>query len=110
MPVVRKTSMLRRTPLKRSRLPIGSVQKGRDPRRYASTALKRKVLARDLWLCHWCGRPVTMETGVADHLLPWKLGGPTTLVNLVASCRPCNRAKGNMTEAEVRERMPQAGL
>lgn len=95
--------MLRRTPLKPSRLPIGARSKGRDPKRYADSALKRKVLARDLWLCHWCGRPVTMETGVADHVLPWKLGGPTTLGNLVAACARCNKLHSNTRDWKLPE-------
>jgi 5-methylcytosine-specific restriction endonuclease McrA len=59
--------------------------------------LSRAVLARD-WdpdlgytPCHWCGKPAS----TADH---WPIGrdegGPDTLANLVAACRPCNASRG----------------
>ena len=65
----------------------GSVQKGRDPVRFAPTALKKKVMQAGGWLCHWCERPLTMETGNADHSpLPWNKGGRTVMENLVAAC------------------------
>jgi 5-methylcytosine-specific restriction endonuclease McrA len=64
--------------------------------RYAA-ALTAAVLARDLAVdlgyapCHWCGSPAD----TADH---WPVGrvdgGPDTMGNLVAACRPCNSARG----------------
>ena len=51
--------------------------------------------------CHLCGRPIdyTLPPGLpgsfeADHIVPHALGGQTTLDNLAASHRACNRAKG----------------
>lgn len=51
--------------------------------------------------CHLCGRPIdyTLPPGLpgsfeADHRLPVALGGESTLDNLAASHRACNRAKG----------------
>lgn len=93
---------MRRSLLKPSRLPIGARSKGRDPRRYADSALKKKVLARDGWECVYCHRPVIMETGVADHVLSWNRGGPTTLRNLVSACANCNRLRGNKSVEEFR--------
>jgi hypothetical protein len=37
-----------------------------------------------------CSRPA--EHG--DHFYPWSKGGSTSLLNFVAACAPCNRAKG----------------
>lgn len=34
---------------------------------------------------------------VADHVVPWRLGGRTTLDNLVSSCPPCNYGKDGYT-------------
>ncbi len=34
---------------------------------------------------------------VADHVLPWRLGGRTSLENLVSSCPPCNYGKDGYT-------------
>lgn len=48
--------------------------------------LRRLVLERDGFRCHWCGAPAQL----ADHVVPLALGGETTLENLVAACRRCN--------------------
>jgi len=52
--------------------------------------LRKLVLVRDLYTCHWCG-------GVADqgdHLLPDSHGGAAyDPANVVASCAKCNRAR-----------------
>ena len=34
---------------------------------------------------------------VADHVVPWRLGGRTSLENLVSSCPPCNYGKDGYT-------------
>lgn len=34
---------------------------------------------------------------LADHLIPWSLGGRTSLENLVSSCAPCNYGKAGFT-------------
>lgn len=34
---------------------------------------------------------------VADHVIPWNLGGGTDLNNLVSSCAPCNYGKDGFT-------------
>jgi 5-methylcytosine-specific restriction endonuclease McrA len=62
--------------------------------------LTAAVLARDLdpdlgyAPCKWCGTRAT----TADH---WPIarveGGPDSLDNLVAACRPCNTARGVRT-------------
>lgn len=90
---------MKRAALRRSHAVWGSVTKGRDPRRFATTALKRAVFVRDNWECHWCGRPITMETGVADHSpIPWNKGGQTIAGNLVAACGNCNRLHGSQVD------------
>lgn len=74
--------------------------------RYAPAWLRLAVLERDDYKCRYCGVPVTDETANIDHVRPWKLGGNTVAKNLVASCRSCNRAKGNFlakTHKEIRE-------
>lgn len=38
---------------------------------------------------------------VADHVLPWNLGGRTNLENLVSSCGPCNYGKDGYTCEEL---------
>lgn len=57
------------------------------------------VLLRDGHRCAYCGRPASTR----DHIVPRSRGGPTSWLNLVAACEPCNSFK--------RDRTPeQAGL
>ena len=51
------------------------------------------VFKRDHYHCRYCGKdgvPLTV-----DHLICWEDGGPSIEDNLVACCRPCNKARGN---------------
>lgn len=38
---------------------------------------------------------------VADHVVPWNLGGRTDMSNLVASCASCNYGKAGYTTEEI---------
>lgn len=52
------------------------------------------VFRRDKYKCRYCGKddvPLTV-----DHLVLWEEGGPSIPENLVACCRKCNKARGNM--------------
>ena len=82
-----------------------------DPQRYAPHSLRLQVLARDKYQCYYCHRKITNDTANMDHRVPWKRRGQTILVNLVASCQRCNKAKGNMTVNQYKEylRKPKRG-
>lgn len=57
-----------------------------------------EVYRRDQYRCRYCGRadvPLTV-----DHLILWEEGGPSIPENLVASCRRCNKDRGNMQYEE----------
>ena len=45
--------------------------------------------------CAWCGKPIAAEEVTADHRVPRMKGGRHTARNIVASCEPCNVAKGS---------------
>ncbi|HEY8866258.1 MAG TPA: HNH endonuclease [Solirubrobacteraceae bacterium] len=53
---------------------------------------RRAVFARDSWTCQYCG---TRGNLTVDHVIPRSKGGPSSWENIVASCAPCNRRKGN---------------
>src|SRR6476646_12079122 len=53
---------------------------------------RRAVFARDGWACQYCGSRTTLTV---DHVSPRSKGGPSTWENIVASCAPCNRRKGD---------------
>lgn len=55
------------------------------------------VYRRDRYRCRYCARadvPLTV-----DHLVQWEEGGPSTVENLLASCKKCNRVRGNLAYA-----------
>lgn len=53
---------------------------------------RRAVFARDGWACQYCGSRSNLTV---DHVIPRSKGGPSTWENIVASCAPCNRRKGD---------------
>ena len=72
----------------------------RVPRDVHRRKITRKaVLARDAWTCQYCGS----ERGglTVDHVIPRSRGGESVWENIVASCAPCNRRKGNRLPREI---------
>lgn len=55
--------------------------------------VERAVRNRDGNRCRNCG--VVTEFTQLDHILPFDLGGPTTVENLQLLCPTCNTSKGN---------------
>jgi 5-methylcytosine-specific restriction endonuclease McrA len=65
----------------------------RIPRRAASGRISRRaVFARDKHRCQYCGSARHLTV---DHVVPRSQGGADTWDNLVTSCAPCNRKKGD---------------
>ncbi len=70
----------------------------KDPRdSRAWRTLSKAILARDGYVCGYCGQPAT----TTDHIE--SIDKDPTLAmsrdNLIASCRPCNSRKGNRSQA-----------
>ena len=73
----------------------------RIPRDVHRRKITRKaVLARDAYTCQYCGHEATSLT--VDHVIPRSRGGQSVWENIVASCAPCNRKKGNRMPREAR--------
>ena len=72
----------------------------RVPRDVHRRKITRKaVLARDSWTCQYCG---SSKPGLTvDHVIPRSRGGESVWENIVASCAPCNRRKGNRLPREI---------
>jgi 5-methylcytosine-specific restriction endonuclease McrA len=69
---------------------VSYVRIPRDTHRRKIT--RRAVFARDDWTCQYCGSRSNLTV---DHVVPRSKGGPSSWDNIVASCAPCNRRKGN---------------
>lgn len=59
------------------------------------------VYRRDGFQCQYCGERFRKDELTFDHVLPRSRGGETNWTNIVTSCRPCNRAKGDRTPSEA---------
>jgi 5-methylcytosine-specific restriction endonuclease McrA len=69
---------------------VAYVHVPRDAHRRKIT--RRAVFARDKWTCQYCGSRSNLTV---DHVIPRCKGGSSSWDNIVASCAPCNRRKGD---------------
>jgi 5-methylcytosine-specific restriction endonuclease McrA len=75
---------------------VSYVRIPRDTHRRKIT--RRAVFARDRWTCQYCGARANLTV---DHIVPRSKGGGSTWENIVASCAPCNRRKGDSLPRQV---------
>jgi 5-methylcytosine-specific restriction endonuclease McrA len=62
------------------------------PRTARRRISRRAVFARDRFRCQYCG---SQHHLTVDHVVPRSKGGADCWENLVTSCAPCNRRKGD---------------
>jgi 5-methylcytosine-specific restriction endonuclease McrA len=79
---------------------VSYVRIPRDTHRRKIT--RRAVFARDDWTCQYCGARSNLTV---DHVVPRSKGGSSNWENIVASCAPCNRRKGNLLPRQVGMRL-----
>ena len=60
---------------------------------------RRAVFARDAWTCQYCGHRRGNLT--VDHVVPRSKGGASSWDNIVTSCAPCNRRKGDRLPSQA---------
>jgi 5-methylcytosine-specific restriction endonuclease McrA len=75
---------------------VSYVRIPRDTHRRKIT--RRAVFARDDWTCQYCGSRSNLTV---DHVIPRSKGGGSSWDNIVASCAPCNRRKGDSLHVNV---------
>lgn len=56
-------------------------------------SLRFEVFKRDSFTCQYCGRSAPEVLLEVDHITPVSKGGDNSMINLVTSCRDCNRGK-----------------
>lgn len=59
------------------------------------------VYRRDGYTCQYCDVSFSPSELTFDHVMPRSRGGETSWVNIVTSCKECNRIKGDRTPAEA---------
>lgn len=63
-------------------------------RKPISKKLRYEVYKRDSFTCQYCGRSAPDVILEIDHIKPIAEGGTNDIINLITSCRDCNRGKG----------------
>lgn len=63
-------------------------------RKPLSKKIRFEVFKRDKFTCQYCGRMAPDVILEIDHIKPVAEGGDDELINLLTSCRDCNRGKG----------------
>ena len=58
--------------------------------RYASKQQRRRILILQDFRCALCGADLECECDI-DHIVPFSAGGSTTLQNLQALCKHCQK-------------------
>lgn len=72
-------------------------------RKKLSKKIRFDVFKRDSFRCQYCGRSAPDVILEVDHIVPVAEGGKNDILNLITSCRDCNRGKGKhvLTENEI---------
>lgn len=72
-------------------------------RKSISKKIRFEVFKRDSFRCQYCGRSAPDVILEIDHIIPVAEGGKNDVMNLITSCRDCNRGKGKklLTDDEV---------
>ncbi|MEO1147615.1 MAG: HNH endonuclease [Cyanobacteria bacterium J06638_22] len=68
-------------------------KKETSKRKNPSKRMRFEVFKRDGFTCQYCGTQPPENVLVCDHIDPVKLGGKTTLENLITACEKCNQGK-----------------
>jgi len=76
---------------------------GANWKRNDSNFVDRQILyGRDLRLCAYCGDVFKDHELTIDHIIPSSQNGPSTWMNCVTACGPCNKRKANRTPEKAR--------
>lgn len=66
-------------------------------RKQLSKKARFEVFKRDSFMCQYCGQSAPDVVLEVDHIVPVAEGGDNDIMNLITSCRDCNRGKGKKT-------------
>lgn len=66
-------------------------------RRKLTKKIRFEVFKRDKFTCQYCGRSAPEVILEVDHIHPISKGGGNDILNLITSCKDCNRGKSDRT-------------
>lgn len=79
-------------------------------RRMLTKKTRFEVFKRDKFTCQYCGRMSPDVILEVDHIKPVSKGGSNKMMNLITSCRDCNRGKRDNVlsdDAEIKKQQAQ---
>lgn len=83
---------------------VPNVEKSKRAQRKTSYRRQRKALIKKHPFCHWCGKPLTLDTSTIEHIIPLSRGGLDNKNNYALACEECNRARADgMPELEAEQ-------
>jgi 5-methylcytosine-specific restriction endonuclease McrA len=89
-------------PLREIRIPATLRLRKYVNKKWKAPRFRKHVLFnRDNWKCQYCGCKLNSNNIEIEHVLPSSRGGPTSWLNCVAACKPCNKRKANKTPEEA---------
>jgi len=56
---------------------------------------RRKMLAKGIDTCCWCGTPLTLDNSTIEHVIPLARGGLDNANNRKLACKKCNEERGS---------------
>ncbi len=75
------------------------------PRRKPPVWTRRGMLARDGYVCAYCGKRCSPKEATVDHVIPVSHGGRSSWGNTVTACFRCNQRKADRTPHEAGMRL-----
>ena len=70
--------------------------------------IRFEVFKRDKFTCQYCGSSAPDVILEVDHIKPVASGGTNDLINLITSCKDCNRGKGKVRLDDSQEVQKQS--
>ena len=67
---------------------------GENKRKSIPKSVRFEVFKRDSFKCQYCSASAPDVILEVDHIVPVAEGGENDMMNLITSCRDCNRGKG----------------
>ena len=67
---------------------------GESKRKSIPKSVRFEVFKRDSFKCQYCGASAPDVILEVDHIVPVAEGGENDMMNLITSCKDCNRGKG----------------
>lgn len=69
-------------------------------RKTITKKIRFEIFKRDSFTCQYCGETAPNVLLEVDHIEPVSKGGTNEIINLITSCRDCNRGKGKTKLSE----------